>query len=112
MAVPRSQASKTEVIHACHPLKLRMDSSVNLPGPSNVWSNHARATFRPAVTEGGISRSASSSRSITNLLMGRSPASWLGATNANSSPSWPMISATLESYGIVDSFGLSDSTAD
>ena len=46
MAVPRSQASKTEVIHICHPLKLRMDSSVNLPGPSNIWSNHARATLQ------------------------------------------------------------------
>ena len=53
MALPVSQASKTEVIQACHWLKLRMVSSVNLPGPSNVWSNHARATFKPAARRAG-----------------------------------------------------------
>ena len=36
IAVPVCQASKTNVIQACHSLKLRMVSSVNVPGPSNV----------------------------------------------------------------------------
>ena len=89
-----------------------MVSSVNLPGPSNVWSSHARATFNPAVREGGISLSGNSSRSMTNLLIGRIPASSLGATNASSSPRRPMISATLRIPGIADSFGLSGDTAD
>ncbi len=75
MALPVCQASKTEVIHVCHWLKLRMVSSVNLPGPSNVWSSHARATFKPAVKKGGTSLSGNSSRSMTNLLIGRIPAS-------------------------------------
>ena len=75
MALPVCQASKTEIIHVCHWLKLRMVSSVNFPGPSNVWSSHARAIFNPAVKKGGTSLSGNSSRSITNLLMGRIPAS-------------------------------------
>ena len=112
IAVPVCQADKTDAIQACHSLKLRMVSPVNFPGPSNASSNHARATCKPAVRGSGTSASASSSRSMTNPLIGRSPVSWSGATNASSSPRRPMISAASEKLGMTDSFGFSENTPD